>query len=81
MSIRVRGVNVNHYGAMVLASRPLKVDSIVFFHDQTHRNMGFARVRHCTPRNPTEYQIGIEFQGKLMPCEAGTWQIHRIAQD
>jgi hypothetical protein len=81
MSIRVRGLNLHKDGAMVMASRPLKVDSIVFFHDQTHRTMGFARVRHCTPKSPNEYQIGIEFQGRLMQCEAGTWQIQRIAQD
>jgi hypothetical protein len=81
MSIRVRGVNLHKEGAMVMAARPLKVDSIVFFHDQTHRAMGFARVRHCTPKSPTEYRIGLEFENKLMKAEPGTWHIQRIAQD
>ena len=81
MSVRVRGVNLHKKGAMVVAARPLKEDSIVFFHDQTHRAMGFARVRHCTPKSPTEFRIGLEFESRLMKAEPGTWHIHRIAQD
>jgi hypothetical protein len=68
-------------GAMVMAARPLRTGSIVFFHDQTHRNMGFARVRHCTPRSANEFQVGLEFEGQLMQSEPGTWHIQRIAQD
>ena len=81
MSLRVRGVNRHKKGAMVASSRPLKPGSIVFFHDQTHRSMGFARVRHCTPNSPSEFLIGLEFDSPLMLTEPGAWHIQRIAQD
>ncbi len=81
MSIRVRGVNLHKAGAMVIAARPLRVGSVVFFHDQTHCNLGFARVRHSTPSSSTEFQIGLEFEGKLMHAEPGAWHVQRIARD
>jgi PilZ domain len=75
-----RGVDIHGGGALILATRPLAPESLVFFHAKNFGLMGFAQVRHCTARGVNLYAIGVEFPKPLMRDEIGTWQFHRVRQ-
>ena len=76
-----RGVDINCGGALMLATRPLAPESVVFVHVKNFGLMGFAQVRHCTARGVNLYAIGVEFPKPLMRDEIGTWQFHRVRQN
>ena len=78
--MRARGVNLHHEGALVMVSRPLAPQSVVFVHLKSHGLIGFARVRHCTERGLWRYAIGLEFPAPLMREAAGSWQFHQVRQ-
>jgi hypothetical protein len=73
-SLPVQGLNVHRRGALVSAKQPLVPGSRVFFHIVSAQHMGFAYVRHCTPKGK-RYGIGLEFSSPLMRLGAGTWHI------
>ena len=75
-----RGVDIHCSGALILSTRPLVPESLVFFHAKSFGLMGFAQVRHCTARGVNLYAIGVEFPKPLMQDEIGTWQFHRVRQ-
>ena len=75
-----RGVDIHCGGALLLATRPLAPESVVFVHVKNFGLMGFALVRHCTRRGVNNYAIGVEFPKPLMRDEIGTWEFHRIRQ-
>ena len=75
-----RGVDIHCGAALIMATRPLAPESLVFFHAKNFGLMGFAQVRHCTSRGLNLYAIGVEFPKPLMRDEIGTWQFHRIRQ-
>ena len=65
-------------GAMVLASRPLAPQSVVFVRLKSFKLMGFAQVRHCTERGLWGYTIGLAFSSPLMQEELGAWQFQHV---
>lgn len=75
-----RGLDLHNSGALILATRPLAPESMVFVHLKSFGLMGFAKVRHCTKRGVNRYAIGVEFPKPLMRDEIGTWEFHRIRQ-
>ena len=75
-----RGLDLHNCGALILATRPLTPESMVFVHLKSFGLMGFAKVRHCTARGVNRYAIGVEFPKPLMRDEIGTWEFHRIRQ-
>ena len=75
-----RGLDLHNSGALILATRPLAPESMVFVHLKSFGLMGFAKVRHCTARGVNRYAIGVEFPKPLMRDEIGTWEFHRIRQ-
>jgi hypothetical protein len=77
--IRVRGLNFHEGGAMVLVDRPLPVKSEVFIYLRSLGTMGFATVRHCSPKRLWGYALGLEFRGKLLHEELGSWQIKHVS--
>jgi hypothetical protein len=81
VTLAARGLNLHEAGGLVLARRPVTINSAVYFRDRTHRSMGFAIVRHCTPGGRGLYRIGLEFCGQLMRSDPGTWHIRRMTAD
>ena len=78
--MRARGVNMHAEGAMVVASRPLKPQSVVFVRLKSLGLMGYAQVRHCTERWLGGYAIGMVFRAPLMQEEVGRWQFQQVHQ-
>jgi hypothetical protein len=76
-----RGVDIHCGGALILATRPLAPESVIFLHVKNFGLMGFAQVRHCSARGVNLYAIGVEFPKPLMRDEIGTWQFHRVRQN
>lgn len=75
--MKARGVNFSENGAMVLTNRPLPVKSVVLVYLKSRRLMGFARVRHCSPRGLWKHAVGLEFRGRLMEERVG-WQMQHV---
>jgi hypothetical protein len=50
------------------------VGALVFFYGKTHRLMGWATVRWCSPQGGSKFCAGLEFRSALMRAEAGSWQ-------
>lgn len=78
--LRARGVNMHAEGAMVVASRPVAPQSVVFVRLKSLGLMGYAQVRYCTERWLGGYAIGIAFCAPLMQEEVGRWQFQQVRQ-
>lgn len=76
--MRARGVNMHAGGAMVVASRPVAPQSVVFVRLKSLGLMGYAQVRHCTERWLGGYAIGMTFRAPLMQEEVGRWQFQQV---
>jgi len=72
---RIRLVDLNQSGALVILGVPLAPGSAVFVYIESQRLMGWAEVRHCGRRGMFGYYIGLEFRGSLMRAMGGTWQL------
>lgn len=75
---RVRGVNLHEGGALVIATKPLPAESVVFVHMKSLKMMGFAYVRHCTRKGWLRHAVGLKFRGPLMREGIGTWRFEHI---
>jgi hypothetical protein len=79
-SMRARGVNLHADGALLIASQPLALQSMVFVHLKSLGLMGCARVRHCTACGLWSYAIGVEFPTPMMREQVGSWQVRQVFQ-
>lgn len=70
----LRGIDLTHSGALIAASKEVRVGSEIFVYLTTAGLMGWATVRHCSRVGLFRYQIGLEFRRPLMPSQQGNWQ-------
>ena len=61
----VTGVDANRDGAGVQSSTPLDIGTLVFLKIPSLGLMGFAHVKHCSPRG-NGYLLGLEFRERLV---------------
>ena len=78
-SLKVRGMNIHQYGALVVSKRPVALNSVVHFAIPSMYLMGHAHVRHCD-RVSGKYRIGVEFRAELIRSNPGSWQVTRVVQ-
>jgi hypothetical protein len=63
-TVHVSGIDLNRNGAGVQSSQELPEGTLVFLRIADVGLMGFAHVRHCSPRNDG-YFLGLEFREGL----------------
>jgi hypothetical protein len=80
-AIYVTGSDLNRNGAGVQSPQEIPLGALVFLKIAELGVMGFAHVRHCSPRRDG-YFLGVEFRDGLARerDEAGNWQRQRLAQ-
>jgi PilZ domain-containing protein len=76
--ISVCGIDLHRAGAGIRSEAPLPVGALVFFYGKTHRLMGWATVRWCSPQSGSKFCAGLEFRSALMRAEAGSWQFSYV---
>jgi hypothetical protein len=64
-TLYVTGVDANRDGAGVQSTTPLDIGTLVFLKIPGLAVMGFAHVKHCSPRN-NGYLLGLEFRERLV---------------
>ncbi len=81
-TIYVTGVDATRNGAGVQSPSPLQVGTLVFLRISTLGLVGFAHVRHCSPRG-SGYLLGLQFrEGLARDREVGDdWEIQRLRRD
>lgn len=78
LRIPVSGIDLHRAGAGICTEAPLPVGALVFFYGKTHRLMGWATVRWCSPHGGAKYCAGLEFRSPLMRAEAGNWRFSYV---
>ena len=66
-SMIARGINMSKAGALVEASQPISVGTVVYLKAPELGLMGEATVRHCTVKG-SKYRIGLHFPDPLTRC-------------
>jgi hypothetical protein len=81
-SYYVTGVDANRNGAGIQSPVELPMDTLVFLKISTLGLMGFAHVRHCSPRE-NGFLLGLEFREALSRDrdDAGDWSVQRLRRD
>ena len=64
-TVHVAGIDLNRDGAGVQSSQELPEGTLVFLRIADVGLMGFAHVRHCSPRPGEGYFLGLEFREGL----------------
>jgi hypothetical protein len=77
---QVTGVNANRTGAGLQSPHSLPLGSLVFLRITSLGLMGFAHVRHCSPRG-NGFLLGIQFREALSRerNESENWSLQRRA--
>jgi hypothetical protein len=80
-TVHVTGVDANRGGAGVQSPEALPLGTLVFLRITSLGLMGFAHVRHCSPRGEG-YLLGLEFRDGLSRerDEAGNWNWQQFSQ-
>ena len=66
-SMVARGINMSKAGALVEASQPISVGTVVYLKAPELGLMGEATVRHCTVKG-SKFRIGLHFPDPLARC-------------
>jgi hypothetical protein len=79
-SIAVTGVNANRTGVGLQSREALPLGTLVFLRISNLGLMGFAHVRHCSPRGEG-YLLGLKFREGLSRerNESENWNLQRSA--
>jgi hypothetical protein len=72
-TLRVRGYDLNKFGAMVVSKYPLKAGTIVVIEIPKYSLIGIGHVRHCNVQG-MKFWIGMEFKNQLMRSQEGAWR-------
>jgi hypothetical protein len=78
--VQVRGTDLHELGAGVLSPIGIQPGTNVFIDLKSKGVVGFANVRHCTPRGKDNFAIGLEFPTELMPRQPGQWNYTRVSK-
>jgi hypothetical protein len=80
-TIQVTGVNANRTGAGLQSPEALPLGTLVFLRIVSLGLMGFAHVRHCSPRG-NGYLLGLQFRDGLSRerHESENWDWRRLQQ-
>jgi hypothetical protein len=78
-TIKVRGSNLNTFGAQVVSRYPLLPGSVIFIDLFSYKLLGVAHIVYCKAHWP-KYRIGMEFRSPLMRSYKGTWALSRVNQ-
>ena len=76
--LQVRGIDFHRAGSCVRSDQPLPVGAVVFFCAKSFGLIGWATVRWCAWRNPSQYYVGLEFRSPLILAEVGNWQFSYV---
>ena len=80
-TVSVTGVDANRDGVGVASPQALPLGALVFLRITTLGLMGFAHVRHCSPRGEG-YLLGLQFRDGLSRerDDIGAWNWHHLNQ-
>jgi hypothetical protein len=76
--LQVRGIDFHRAGSCVRSNQPLPVGAVVFFCAKSYGLIGWATVRWCAWRSPSQYYVGLEFRSPLIRAEVGNWQFSYV---
>jgi hypothetical protein len=78
-TLHASGIDLHENGVGLRTWRRLEPGSVVFLHLGTFRMVGFATVRHSTPRG-LGFHAGLAFRAPLMREDMGRWRFHHIQE-
>jgi hypothetical protein len=79
-TVHVTGIDLNRDGAGVQSSQEVPEGTLVFLRIADVGLMGFAHVRHCSPRPGEAYFVGLQFRESLTRervDDPGVWDHRR----
>jgi hypothetical protein len=81
-SLLVGGVDLNRNGAGVLSPESLPIGTLVFLRLNDLGRMGFAHIRHCSPRGDG-FLLGLQFREGLSRDreDVGDFNVRQLAQN